>query len=187
VNETPPQFRAEPEGFSGGIVRVRAVVGDLFETLAGRLPDDAFLGAFVPSALDKAERNRMLWVLAACRLFWHSAFRAAASGKGPAAEAALRRFFLQELPMLASAAPVEGLLKDEERREELIRRGLRALDMRLPGEGEVEARDRLKQVDSVERQRLLVEVQKRQEKLRREAALRKKAAEEEAASKAPRE
>ena len=179
----PPAFREEPFGLPKGRIRVGAVVGDLVESLAGRAPEKDFLRSFVPAEKSAAERNRLLWVLAASHLLWHPAFRERGAVYPQNWH---RRFFVQELSMLAGVAQAEKLVTDEERREELIRRALGVLELRLPGESDEESRDRLTQVDSLERQRILSEVAKRQAKLRREEELRRKAAEE-AASKMPRE
>jgi hypothetical protein len=186
IAETPAAFQDEPEGVPQGKVNVRAVVGDLLETLFGRFPEPNFLECFEVRTAQAAERNRLRWVLAACHLLWHPSLRGGALRRISDAEGRLRRFFIQELPALAAVAPADRLIADEERREELIRRALRAFDLALPGESDAEARDRLAQVDSVERHKLLAAVAKRQEKLRREEELRRKAAEE-AASKANRE
>lgn len=184
--EMPEGFRNEPFGFPQGRTRVRAVMHDLFEALTATRPEEDFLRAFAAAKPSKEERNRLRWVLAACHLLWHPTLRNHAQLKDAKAFERLSRLFLQDLAMLASVADADRLFADEERREELIRRALEALGLRLPGESEAEARDRLSQVDSVERKRLMADIAKRQEKLKREDELRRKAAEE-AASKAPRE
>ena len=86
---------------------------------------------------------------------------------------------LQELASLSVVAKVAQLDQEDERREELIRRCMRALGRRLDGESESEAEDRFKQGDSVERHEVLVaaaEREKRQREIR--DAMAKKAAEE---------
>lgn len=188
MRETPAVFRAEPEetASSGACVRVRAVVADLYETVAGGLPAPALLDAFTPRSVGALERNRLRYVLAACRLLWHPSFRDPDAGPRAARSRAIETFLVQTVSMVSSVTPADSLSTDEERAEELVRRALEAFGLRLPGETETEAADRLTQVNSVERRRLLGEVAKRQEKLRREAAIRQKALEE-AASKAPRE
>ena len=75
-----------------------------------------------------------------------------------------------------------GPEQDEERREELIRRATTALGLSLAGESPNEAADRLKQVDSVERRRVLVAAAARERRARQvREAMAKKAAEEAAA------
>jgi hypothetical protein len=94
---------------------------------------------------------------------------------------------VQELSAVSGIVNVEQLDQDEERREELIRRTLRAVDWLLPGEMRNEADDRLKQVDSIERRRVLLAAAERERRARevREAMARKAA--EEAAAKVSRE
>jgi len=77
---------------------------------------------------------------------------------------------------------VDHLLAEEERREELVRRALRACAVALPGESDAEREDRLKQVDSLERHRVLAEAAERDKRARAvRDAMAKKAAEEAAA------
>ncbi|HET9931689.1 MAG TPA: hypothetical protein VFQ35_13405 [Polyangiaceae bacterium] len=180
--EMPPVFHAEPEGFVEGSVRTRAVVADLFETLFGEAPNDSVLAGLDATDTGKTERNRLRWILAAAHLVWHPSFRSA-----PPARGALEKLFFQELPSLAGTVDVAQLAHDSERREELIRRTLRLFERRLPGETENEASDRLKQVDSIERRRVLLAAADRERRARevREAMARKAA--EEAAAKVSRE
>jgi hypothetical protein len=180
--EMPEAFRGEPLGLPGGKVAVPAVVADLYETLFGQRADEAFLAAFRPAAADKVERNRLRWVLAACHLLWHPALRAAvlpAAGFG--------KLLVQDLAALAAVAPVDGLLRDEERREELTRRTLQALGLLLPGEGSKEAEDRLTQIDSVERRRLVREAAEKEKRAREVREQMARRAAEEAAAKVSRE
>ena len=94
---------------------------------------------------------------------------------------------MQELAQLGAVAPVDLLDRDEDRREELVRRTLRAVRLALPGESSQEAEDRMRQVDSVERHRVLRAAAQREKRSRevREAMARKAA--EEAAAKVSRE
>jgi hypothetical protein len=182
IGEIPAAFRAEPEGFGEGRLRVRAVIADLFETLFGSAPPESLLGAFVATSSSGAERNRLGWVLAAAHVLWHPSMRGRLL---PRAE--VERFFVQELAALGAAAAVGSLDAEEERREELTRRALRACGLGLPGESGNDAEDRLRQVDSVERRRVLVAAAERERRARevREAMARKAA--EEAAAKVSRE
>jgi hypothetical protein len=175
--DMPPAFLAAPAGFKGGTVRVDAVVADLLETLLGVLPPAGLLEACVPARTDRAERNRLRWVLAACHLLWHPELRRRRSPPE-----GLRQLLADDLAALAKVEPVESLLTEEERREELVRLTLRALGLRLPGESERESEDRLTQVDSVERQRVVREAAERERRSREvREALARKAAEEAAA------
>lgn len=179
--ETPEPFRAEPLGFGDGVVPVRAVVADLFETWFGRRPDEETLKNFDPVNAGKVERNRLRWVLAACHLLWHPGLR----GRG--SEAGFVQLLTKDLAGLAAVAPVEGLVTEEERREELIRRALRALGLLLPGESAKEAEDRLAQVDSIERRKLLREAAEKEKRAREVREMMAKKAAEEAAAKVSRE
>jgi hypothetical protein len=180
--EMPEAFRSEPSGFPAGKVPVPAVVADLHETLFASRPEETFLAAFRPGAADKVERNRLRWVLAACHLLWHPALRAATL---PAE--GVNRLLVQDLAALAAVAPVDGLLRDEERREELVRRTLHALGLLLPGESPKEAEDRLTQVDSVERRRLVREAAEKEKRAREVREQMARRAAEEAAAKVSRE
>jgi hypothetical protein len=182
VAELPAACRALPEGFPGGTVRVRAVVADIFETLFGAPASTPFLAACDAHDTGKGERNRLGWILAASHTLWHPSLREA-----PGPRPAIERLLVEELASVAAVVPVDALGSDEERREELVRRVLRAAGAALPGESARDAEDRLKQVDSVERQRVLRSASERERRTRkvREAMARKAA--EEAAAKVSRE
>jgi len=180
--EMPEAFSAEPLGFAKGEVSVAAVVADLVETYVGVLPDETYLAAFRPANSGKIERNRHRWVLAACHLLWHPALRGRTVTSGQ-----LNRLLIQDLAQLASVESADGLRTDEERREELIRRTLRALELTLPGESAQEAEDRLTQVDSVERRRLLREAAEKEKRAREVRDMMAQRAAEEAAAKVSRE
>jgi hypothetical protein len=182
VGAMPSAFRAEPEGFRAGQVRVRAVIADVCESLFGSPPENGIMAAFEPCRVDRGERNRLGWVLAAAHVLYHPALRGLQLSRGE-----VERFLTEELAVLSTAAAFGQLDGDEERREELVRRALRACHVRLPGESVNEAEDRLRQVDSVERRRVLVAAAEREKRARevREAMARKAA--EEAAAKVSRE
>jgi hypothetical protein len=150
-----------PAPFSDGKVPVAAVVADLLDTLEGAPPDADFLASFQAKDASRPERNRLLWVLAVCHLLWHPALRSLRHPDG-----SVRRLLTRELTPLVGLIPAERLRVDEERREELVRRALRTLGRRLPGESEAEAEDRLAQVDSVERQRLIREAADKERRAR---------------------
>jgi hypothetical protein len=88
---------------------------------------------------------------------------------------------------LSRIVSFELFFEDQERREELIRISLKHLNLIPEGETEVNAKDRLNTLDSVERMRIIRKTknaQKRAQELR--AAMARKAAAE-AASKMSRE
>jgi hypothetical protein len=183
--EMPDAFSAEPLGFAKGEVSVAAVVADLSETYFGVFPDETLLAAFRPANRGKVERNRHRWVLATCHLLWHPALRGLReSGVTPGQ---LNRLLIQDLAQLATVESADLLRTDEERREELIRRTLRALELSLPGESTQEAEDRLTQVDSLERRRLLREAAEKEKRAREVRDMMAKRAAEEAAAKVSRE
>ncbi|MGH9763553.1 MAG: hypothetical protein ACREAC_22195, partial [Blastocatellia bacterium] len=152
VAEMPAAFRAAPEGFEGATVRVRAVVADLFETTFGVAPESPFLSAFASTDTGKRELNRLGWVLAACHVLWHPALR-----NNTGQRAGIERLLVQELAALAYVVRVDSLFSEDDRREELVRRVLRAAGLQLPGESGTEADDRMRQLDSLERHRVLAE------------------------------
>lgn len=182
LNEMPEPFRAEPAGLPSGTVPVRAIVADLYETWFDDRPVDDLLDAFHPSGTGKLERNRLRWVLAACHLLWHPELR-----RQPPAPEKFTKFLVQDLAALAAVAQADTLRTEEERREELIRRALGALGLLLPGESAKEAEDRLSQVDSVERRRLLKEAAEKEKRAREVREMMARKAAEEAAAKASRE
>ncbi|KAF0243989.1 MAG: hypothetical protein FD180_2924 [Planctomycetota bacterium] len=173
----PPAFRAEPGAGSRGGVRVRAVVGDLMESLLHEPADQASLAPFNFTG-SITDRNRLRWVLAACHVLWHPALR----GRALPADG-VRRLLVQEMAALAAVAPFDGLAAEEERREELARRTIDAAGLRLPGESETDAADRLTQVDSIERRRLLAAAAEKQQRAREIQKELRRRAEAEAASK----
>lgn len=159
--EMPAAFTETPEGFPHGKTSVVAVVADLLDTLEGQTPSAEVLAGFRPRDASRGERNRLLWVLAFCRVLWHPALRT-----GPYPEGVVRNLLHREPELLAALVPADRLRSDEERREELVRRTLRALNRRLPGESATEAEDRFAQVDSIERQRLIREAADKERRAR---------------------
>ncbi len=174
----PAAFRGEPGAGSRGGIRVKAVVNDLLSAIQGEPVDGAALAPFAFNGSFQ-ERNRLRWVLAACHLFWHPSLRERSIPR-----AALLKLLVQDLASLAAVANADTLATDEERREELTRRGIAAAGLRLPGESEAQAADRLNQVDSIERRKLIAAAAEKQRRAKAiQEELRRKAAEE-AASKA---
>ena len=173
--EMPSAFLESPWGDPG--VEVEAVVADLFESAYGTRPSLALRRACAPCAGDAAGINHARWILVASHLLWHAALRTKRRRAGD-----IERFLVKELAEVAAVVDVERARDDEERAEELIRRALRALKQSLPGESKGDAADRLKQVDVVERHRVLEQAELRAARAREvRAAMRRKAAEEAAA------
>jgi hypothetical protein len=178
--DCPAEMLAEPRIGQAGGVHVAAVVADLLTDLGGRPLTPREAVTFAPSLA--AERNRLRTVLIACWLLHDDAFRAA----GRHAEA-VRRFLTDDVPALAGLVGAEQWVRDAERREELARLALRALDLRPAGESLAQAQDRLVTVSSAERARTIAAARGAEERAQAiREAMRKKAAEE-AAAKASRE
>ncbi len=178
VATMPPAFRAGATASASRATRVDAVVHDLLQTLTGRAPPASLLEAF--EAMDPPSTSD--WVLRASWILWHPAFR-----RPRPAMAGLRKLLVWELPQVAAVVPVGALDGDQDRREELIRRVVRAAGRVLAGEDAQRAADRLAQVDALEHHRLMREAAEREERARevREALARRAA--EEAAAKVSRE
>lgn len=77
------------------------------------------------------------------------------AGRGDLGESLRRLFTGEALASLDRMTSPELLVRDPDRREELVRVCLRALDLRPRGETTTEAADRLAALDSVERERVL--------------------------------
>jgi hypothetical protein len=181
--ETPPDFLAEPKIGVAGAVQVDAVLADVLRELGGGLLPENLLRKLNPSAKEAKERRKFLrlalltgWLLADP---W---FR----GK-PLAEAATRFLAGEELQQLAQMQDAPKLVADAERREELSRLTLKALNLRPAGENEAQAQDRLATLNSAERARVIQAARAAEERARqiREEMVRKAA--EEAADKWNRE
>jgi hypothetical protein len=191
MTEMPAAFLAEPEGFGAGRVRVRAVIEDLFETLFAAPPDPELAAALQPANRGARERNRLRLCLVTAHLLWNPHFRRPEQPRSglrggllvqELPRAGLRGLFVQELPALAAVVQADEVPRNEQLREELIRRTLRALGWGLAGESPAEFEDRLRQVDSVERHKLLREAAERERRAREvREAMAKKAAQEAAA------
>lgn len=177
--EAPAVLEAAPEGFPGGVVRVSAVVSDLWERLTGSPAPPSLLGAFAVTQPGETERMRLRGVLFACHVLTHPVF----VGR-PVAP--IERLLVQELSGWAAAVGAQAL-GSEERREELVRRCLRAARLRPGGESETEAEDRLRQVDAVERARVLRDAEAREKRAREVREAMARAAAQEAAAKVSRE
>ncbi len=182
ISEMPASFQAEPAGFPDGKVPARAVFRDLYETLFKQLPGEEILKSLTPANAGKGERNRLRWGMAACWVFWHPFFRANVKVAKD-----FCKLFTSDLPDLAGAAPVESLLTDQDRREELARLALAVLRLPFPGETWEEFADRLKQVDSVEHQRVIAAALTKEKRAREDRARREKEVREEMARKAAEE
>ncbi len=180
ITETPPDFLEEPRLGQLGTVAVSAVVGDLCRW-HGVEAASAALDAFA-SGSPKSDRN---WLRVSLLVSWILAddwFRAADLRAAP-----LLPLLLHGSRELAEHVPVERLVSDPERREELARFCLARLGFRPQGESRPQAEDRLTSLSAAERARVLRASRDAEERARavREALVRKAA--EESADKYTRE
>ena len=171
--ETPADFLAEPRVGATGEVDVAAVVSDLLHALGGVRLDARTARAFIGS-----DRNRANLILVASWLLDDAWFCDA--GIFAAAASSL---LASGLDRLVGVVAPEQFVSDPDRREELARIVLHALDLRPSGESDAQANDRLTTLDSVERVRIVRDTRIAQERVRKiQEAMKKKAAEEAAAS-----
>lgn len=175
IAETPDEFLAEPRIGASGTVHVAALVADLLRS-DGFAIDRAALATFEPERGD--ERNRLtlaamtVWLLAELGV--------------PSREAVLA-LLGETVAELAATGQARAFVEHVERREELARTVLAALDLLPEGEDARQAADRLSAVSASERARLLRASRAAEERARqvREALIRKAA--EESADKYTRE
>jgi hypothetical protein len=173
--ECPPDFLAEPRSGGRGLVRVEAVVSDLFMDLGGGLLSDQGVEPFNVSA--KGKRNFLRLVLVSCWLLHDEWFRQAGAYSRPA-----HAFLKDGLNELSGLVAADLFVTDADRREELARLCLEALDLRPQGESEAQSADRLKTMGSVERSKVLAATRAAEEHARKvREAMRAQAAREAAA------
>lgn len=176
IAECPADFLAEPRDSSGkGVVYVAAVVYDLIRDLGGApLTKEQLAGFELKHKKSKEDRNRHRVTLVASWLLHDAWFLY----RGRFATQAYS-FLAEGLRDLASLTQVETLVADPDRREELTRLCLKALNLRPAGESDAQAEDRLATLDSVERSRVVREARAAEERARQiREELARKAAEE---------
>jgi len=179
--ECPAEFLAEPRLGNSGKVHVAAVVSDLLVSLGGGLlsKEEA---ALLQRPDAKKHRNYYAVVLIACWLLRDSWFQE----RQQFAEAA-RQFLLAGLDDLAGLVKAPQLISDPDRREELSRLCLRALNLHPAGETAAQAQDRLTTLNTVERQHVIAAARAAEERARQIREAMAKQAAEEAADKWSRE
>lgn len=178
--ECPSEMMAPPRVRTGDGVHVDAVVFDVVSALCGRPPERAALAPFAPKSAPKPRTLEL--VLIACWLLADEALQALR----PSGERALEWLGARLAPLSEIVQP-RSFVDDQDRREELVRSCLAALDLLPAGETDAQAEDRLRTLDSVERVRLLRDTREQEARARklREAMRQKEAAE--AAAKVSRE
>jgi hypothetical protein len=170
LSRCPREFLDPPQTADRTGVDVPAVVTDLIRDLTLRIPSQEMASPFA-----KARTDDMRWlqlVLVACWLLHDDWFR-----QKPKVAVKIPRLLDQRLPELAEVVTAEQCVVDADRREELVRFCLDALGTRPRGETALQAADRLKALDSIERVRVLRETRKAEARARelREAMKKKRA------------
>ena len=150
--DCPADFLAEPRRGATGAVQVAAVVSDLLADWGGAALSPAQAGVFQVADTPR-QANWLRLVLLACWL-WHDPWFRALRERRPSPAAALR-FLAKDLGGLASLVQAPQCVLDPDRREELARLCLKALELCPKGETPAQAQDRLNALDSVERQRVV--------------------------------
>jgi hypothetical protein len=168
--ECPADFLLEPQHRGRGLVSVQAVVRDLIDDLGawhGLGPRvEGFEGG------RRKGRNHLRLVLVASWLLKDPALALTREQAGAALE-----WLRNGLGELAASVDAELFVKEPDRREELVRLCLRALDLLPAGESQAQAADRLASLDSVEQGRVIRAAKRAQERAAAiREAMRKKAA-----------
>ena len=177
--ETPEDFLAEPRIGTIGKVATAALVGDLLQAMKHAVTAqelDAFSGTIA------TERNRLMLVALVVWLLTDDWVAVATPHRS-----LLMGLLGERVTDLAAASKASSFVADVERREELARSVLAALELVPAGESATQAADRLSAVSAAERRRLLRASQEAEARARaiRETLIRKAA--EEAADKHTRE
>lgn len=177
----PSAFLGDPLIAERGEVRVDAVVADILHDLGMPLGRAEVYREF--SAEVAVDRNWLRVVLVAAWLIhdpWfvqnHAAFGADLARRA-------MRWLKEDIRLFANLVAAEACVADADRREELARRCLEALEIRPAGESAAQAADRLATLDVVEQHRVMLETRERN---RRALRLRQKMREERARAAAAR-
>jgi len=147
--ECPAEFLAAPRIGGTVTVRVAAVVSGSLRDLRGQ-PLTAAQASLFQSRQPRLDRNRLSVALLACWLLHADWFRSR-----PEHAARALTLLTEGLNEAASATPADRFVTDPDRREELARVCLRALDLRPAGESIAQAQDRLATLNAAERQRVI--------------------------------
>ena len=164
--ETPPDMLAAPAFGNTSGVEVGAVVGDVMRNLGLLNPQIPWLESLHPAKAGKKELNALRVMLIAGWLLADPWFRGKAN---PAA--AQNWLYSNSIAEMAALANAEAFVKDDERREELARLCLKALEFTPQGESETQAQDRLESISSVERKRVIEASRHVQEEARKRRAI----------------
>lgn len=179
--ETPSEFLAEPLMGKKGTVNVAAVVNDTLVALGQSGLTAAGAKAFQLSDA-KQDRNFLQVVLVACWLLYDDWFQ-----QHPDLTEYAHVFLQNGVRALSAVTNAQKFVHDSDRREELARVALSALDLRPQGETLTQAQDRLTTLNAAERERVIFAARAAEARAQavREAMAKKEA--EEAAAKGSRE
>lgn len=156
LSETPVEFLSPVLTSDSGAVHLAAIVSDLVCELGGSPLPASDAKRF--ESHDKGAADELRLVLISCWLLHDPWF----TERGSFSQKALR-FLGGGLAGVAKVVKPEKFVSDPDRREELARLCLAALDILPAGENELQARDRLTTLSSVERLRVLAETRKVQQ------------------------
>jgi hypothetical protein len=178
--ECPPEFLLEPRHGEAGTINVPAIVADHFRRLLrGELGAEA--QRCVQSIAEFATARQQLVAIVVWLLHdpWFL-------DRPQLAPAVCRLLLADNLGRLSEMVRSETIVGDPDRREELVRICLNALDFRPEGESVAQATDRLTTLDSVERERVVRKTRAAEARARRiREEMAKKRAQEAAARYSP--
>lgn len=163
LSECPPEFLMEPKCGDGGIIHVGAVVSDLMVSMGGTALEKTEARLFWTP--DAKRRNYRRVVLICSWIFHDSWFRDAKRFSKQALS-----FLKSDLDDLSKLVNADLFVTDPDRREELVRLCLNALDLIPQDEKESQALDRLETLNSVKRSKIIKDTRAKQdlvEKLRK--------------------
>lgn len=171
----PEIFLEEPIQPSGqGTVNVAAVVSDLLVKMGQQklTPTEAKVYRYPSKKSVRKHRNRLRMTLLTTWLYSCSDLNS------PEAGPRLRQWLPDGLNQLANLISAEEMVSDPDRREELARICLQAIELRPAGETSDQAANRLAALSTVERERVVKEAraaEERARKVREELAAKERA------------
>lgn len=180
LSECPPEFQQQPRQGQSGAVDVAAIVCDHFRAMQSGEEKSGFVKQVEMIRGFSKSRQQLIafatwllhepWFLEQRRL-----------------NAQMWQFLLGEkLGTLAETVRAELMVTDPDRREELVRICLHALGLRPRGETIAQATDRLNTLDSVERNRVVLQTRSAEARARKiREGMTRRAAQEAAARYSP--
>ncbi len=180
LSQCPREFLYEPRIGKQGRIHVGAVVSDLILDMTSRMPDPDIFRIFVE--VSKKDAGWLSLVLVTCWLLNDPWFLSR-----PELSRSALKLLRKGLQKIAAIIKAEQCVLEPDRREELARFCLDALGICPQGETTAQAADRLKALDSVERDRVMREAKRAEEHARKVREAMKKRKAKEAASKVMRE